>query len=76
MNKRIGKGVYLVSSAASFLCAMLIGLHSMFYPNVGRPDSEDWKWMLFYFANGLLSQYIALNFFNDQGDQKKREESN
>jgi|GEM_PF-4634048 len=66
MFKRIGKVFFLVSSAVSFLYGVLIGLHIMFYPNVGFPDSEGWKSMLFYFSDGLLSQYVALHFFNDQ----------
>jgi len=73
MIKRIIKSVYLISAVLSFLYGVLIGFHLMFYPNVGLPDSEDWKYMLFYFGNGLLSQYFVLHFLNDQ---EEREESN
>ncbi|KRF62514.1 hypothetical protein NGI46_25160 [Peribacillus butanolivorans] len=76
MIKRIVKGIFVVSSTLSFLYGVLIGFHLIFYPNVGFPDSEGWKSMLFYFGHGLLSQYIALHFFNEQGDQEEREESN
>lgn len=73
MIKRIVKGIFVLSSTLSLLYGVLIGFHLMFYPNVGFPDSEGWKSMLFYFGHGLWSQYIALHFFNEQGNQ---EESN
>jgi hypothetical protein len=73
MIKRIIKRVYLVFAVLSFLNGVLIGFHLMFYPNIGLPDSEDWKYMLYYFGSGLVLQYIALHFFNDQ---EEREESN
>ncbi|MEC0277097.1 hypothetical protein [Peribacillus frigoritolerans] len=68
MSKRIVKGFLVVASTLSFLNGVLIGIHLMFYPNVG---SEGWKSMLFYFGYGLWSQYIALNSFNEQGDQEE-----
>jgi hypothetical protein len=43
-----------------------MGFYLMLYPNVGLPDSEHWKYILFYFGNGLLSQYFALHFLNIQ----------
>lgn len=71
MSKRIVKGFLVVASSLSFLNGVLIGFHLMFYPNVGFPDSEGWKSMLFYFGYGLWSQYIALHSFNEQGDQEE-----
>lgn len=41
MNNQIGKGVYLVSSAVSFLYATWVGLHIVSFPNEGHPDLED-----------------------------------
>lgn len=73
MIKRIVKRICVVFSMLSFLHGVLIGFQLMFYPNVSFPDSEGWKSMLYYFGHGLLSQYVALHFFNEQGNQ---EESN
>lgn len=76
MSKRIVKRIFVVASTLSLFNGVLIGFHLMFYPNVGFLDSEGWKSMLFYFGYGLWSQYIALHFLNEQGDQEESEESN
>jgi hypothetical protein len=49
----------------SWVMGFLIGLYIVFYPKE-ISLLEAWADMLFYFGNGLLSQYTLLHFFNKQ----------
>jgi hypothetical protein len=55
----------------SWLMGFLFSYHLAFYPNVGLSLFENWKIIIFWFGQGLVSQYFLLHFFNKQEQENE-----
>ena len=56
----------------SWLIGFLFSYHLAFYPNVGISVFDNWKQIIFWFGQGLMSQYCLLYFFNKQEQKSAR----
>jgi hypothetical protein len=54
----------------AWFMGFLYSYHLAFYPNVEISVSKNWINIIFWFGQGLVSQYFLLHFSNEQEQER------
>lgn len=70
MAHQLIKTIIAIHMNLSWFVGFLFSYHLALYPNIGIPVIENWVKIIFWFAQGLGSQYFLLHFFNEQESEQ------
>lgn len=66
MAHRFIKTMIVIQMNLSWFIGFLFSYHLAFYPNIGISVLENWVKIIYWFGQGLMSQYFLLHFFTEQ----------